>query len=144
MAAPRKFDEETRARAVRMYQERIRDLGESQIAARRAVGGLLDINPAILRNWIEHDDPAKAGGSGKPESEELEQLLRQYLPKGKAMAGLTQHDLDAIAPADWVIDLGPGGGDAGGRVVATGTPADIARAEGSATAPYLSRALERT
>ena len=55
-----------------------------------------------------------------------------------------EHNLDVIKTADWVIDLGPGGGDAGGRVVATGTPADIARAEGSATAPYLSRRLERT
>jgi excinuclease ABC subunit A len=56
---------------------------------------------------------------------------------------LVEHDLDAIATADWVIDLGPGGGDAGGRVVATGTPADIARTEGSATAPYLARRLDR-
>ena len=37
MPAPRKYDEETRARAVRMYQERIRDLGESKLTARRAV-----------------------------------------------------------------------------------------------------------
>jgi len=57
---------------------------------------------------------------------------------------LVEHDLDAIATADWVIDLGPGGGDAGGRVVATGRPADVATAEGSATAPYLARRLERT
>ncbi|WP_107774099.1 ATP-binding cassette domain-containing protein [Nocardioides sediminis] len=57
---------------------------------------------------------------------------------------LVEHDLDAVATADWVIDLGPGGGDAGGRVVATGTPADIAKAEGSVTAPYLARRLERT
>jgi excinuclease ABC subunit A len=57
---------------------------------------------------------------------------------------LVEHDLDAIATADWVIDLGPGGGDAGGRVVATGTPAEVARADGSATAPYLSRRLART
>jgi excinuclease ABC subunit A len=57
---------------------------------------------------------------------------------------LVEHDLDAIATADWVIDLGPGGGDAGGRVVATGTPAEVARAEGSVTAPYLSRRLART
>ena len=56
---------------------------------------------------------------------------------------LVEHDLDAIATADWVIDLGPGGGDAGGRVVATGTPAVIAKAEGSATAPYLARRLAR-
>ena len=57
---------------------------------------------------------------------------------------LVEHDLDAMATADWVIDLGPGGGDAGGRVVATGTPADVAEVEGSATAPYLARRLERT
>ena len=57
---------------------------------------------------------------------------------------LVEHDLDTIATADWVIDLGPGGGDAGGRVVATGTPADVAKVEGSATAPYLARRLDRT
>jgi hypothetical protein len=49
VATPRKDDEETRARAVRMYQERIRDLGESKLTARRAVGAVPDINPATLR-----------------------------------------------------------------------------------------------
>ena len=43
---------------------------------------------------------------------------------------LVEHDLDTIATADWVIDLGPGGGDAGGRVVASGTPAEVAKAAG--------------
>ena len=56
---------------------------------------------------------------------------------------LVEHDLDAIATADWVIDLGPGGGDAGGQVVATGAPTEVAKAEGSATAPYLARRLVR-
>ncbi|WP_374969274.1 ATP-binding cassette domain-containing protein [Terrabacter sp. BE26] len=56
---------------------------------------------------------------------------------------LVEHDLDAIATADWVIDLGPGGGDAGGQVVATGTPTEVAKAKGSATAPYLARRLAR-
>ena len=52
MAPPRKFDAETRARAVRMYEDRLRDHGDSKLAARRHVGAILDINPATLRNWI--------------------------------------------------------------------------------------------
>ena len=54
---------------------------------------------------------------------------------------LVEHDLGTITSADWVIDLGPGGGDVGGRVVATGTPEQVARVEGSATAPYLAAQL---
>ncbi len=54
---------------------------------------------------------------------------------------LVEHDLDTIATADWVIDLGPGGGDAGGTVVATGPPTEVARSEESVTAPYLARRL---
>ena len=56
---------------------------------------------------------------------------------------LVEHDLDTIASVDHVIDLGPGGGDEGGRVVATGTPIEVSRATGSATAPYLARRLDR-
>ncbi|GAA2145330.1 excinuclease ABC subunit UvrA [Nocardioides koreensis] len=56
---------------------------------------------------------------------------------------LVEHDLDTIATADWVIDLGPAGGDAGGRVVATGSPAELVEAPDSATAPYLARRLAR-
>ena len=58
MSAPRKFDEETRARAVRLYTDRLRDHGESKLAARRHVGQLLDVKPATLRNWIEADERA--------------------------------------------------------------------------------------
>ena len=63
MPAPRKFDEETRARAVRLYTDRLRDHGESKLAARRHVGQLLDVKPATLRNWIEAEraTPAPAG-----------------------------------------------------------------------------------
>jgi len=54
---------------------------------------------------------------------------------------VAEHDVDVIAHADWVIDVGPGAGDEGGRVVASGTPAQVARSAASRTAPYLARAL---
>jgi len=69
MSAPRKFDDETRARAVRLYQDRLRDHGESKLAARQHVGQLLDINPATLRNWIEAEErAAQPAGSGAENS----------------------------------------------------------------------------
>ena len=48
-----------------------------------------------------------------------------------------EHDLDVIANADWVIDMGPGGGESGGRIVAAGTPEQIAADANSATGRYL-------
>ncbi|WP_345020490.1 excinuclease ABC subunit UvrA [Streptomyces shaanxiensis] len=74
---------------------------------------------------------------------DVEVLMRQL--HGLVDAGHTvivvEHDMSVVAGADWVIDLGPGGGDAGGRIVAAGPPVEVARAEGSATARYLARAL---
>ncbi|MER6070335.1 excinuclease ABC subunit UvrA [Streptomyces sp. NPDC001817] len=54
---------------------------------------------------------------------------------------VVEHDMTVVAGADWVIDLGPGGGDRGGRIVASGPPERVAAAAGSATAPYLARVL---
>ncbi|MFD5100806.1 excinuclease ABC subunit UvrA [Streptomyces albidochromogenes] len=54
---------------------------------------------------------------------------------------VVEHDMAVAAGADWVIDLGPGGGDEGGTVVAAGPPSEVARAPGSRTAPYLAREL---
>ncbi|HEY7506891.1 MAG TPA: excinuclease ABC subunit UvrA, partial [Nitrososphaera sp.] len=48
-----------------------------------------------------------------------------------------EHNLDVIASADWIVDLGPEGGDAGGTVVAEGTPEEIAESQSSHTAKYL-------
>lgn len=47
------------------------------------------------------------------------------------------HDLDLLAAADYLIDMGPGGGPEGGRIVAAGTPAGVARDTGSVTGPWL-------
>ena len=82
MAPPRKFDAETRARAVRMYEDRLRDHGESKLAARKQVGAMLDINPATLRNWIESERPrsdrAVDGGAGSVvDIEEYRRLQRE-------------------------------------------------------------------
>jgi excinuclease ABC subunit A len=51
------------------------------------------------------------------------------------------HDLDLLAAADHLIDIGPGGGPDGGHIVAAGTPEDVARAPGSVTGPWLAEHL---
>ncbi len=55
-----------------------------------------------------------------------------------------EHNLDVIKTADWVIDLGPEGGDGGGQIIATGTPEDVARTAGSHTGWYLAPLLGLT
>ncbi|MEU7072813.1 excinuclease ABC subunit UvrA [Streptomyces narbonensis] len=75
---------------------------------------------------------------------DVEVLMRQL--HGLVDAGhsvvVVEHDMDVVATADWVLDLGPGGGDEGGRIVAAGPPDRVARAAESRTAPYLLRSLE--
>ena len=54
---------------------------------------------------------------------------------------VVEHDMDVIVASDWVIDIGPGAGDSGGRIVAQGTPAKVAKVKDSRTAVYLQKAL---
>ena len=56
---------------------------------------------------------------------------------------IIEHNLDVIKTADHVIDIGPEGGDAGGNIVCTGTPEDIAACEASQTGRYLKEKLAR-
>ncbi len=79
MPATRKYDDETRARAVRMFQDRLRDHGGSKLAARRHVGTMLDINQATLRNWIEREeiDTGARPGVTSEESAEIRSLRKE-------------------------------------------------------------------
>ena len=52
-----------------------------------------------------------------------------------------EHNLDVIKCADWLIDLGPDGGDRGGEIIATGTPEEVAGLEGNETGKWLKEVL---
>ena len=66
--------------------------------------------------------------------------LRRLVDAGNTVV-VVEHDMSLVAAADWVIDIGPGSGDEGGKLVAAGPPAKLAAAKGSRTAGYLARAL---
>ncbi|WP_043253848.1 excinuclease ABC subunit UvrA [Streptomyces sp. Tu6071] len=74
---------------------------------------------------------------------DVDVLLRQLnrLVDAGDTVVVVEHDMAVVASADWVVDLGPGGGDRGGHLVAEGRPEDVAKAEGSRTAAYLRAAL---
>lgn len=67
----------------------------------------------------------------------------QRLIESGATVIVIEHDLDMIANADFVVDMGPGGGEAGGQIVAIGTPGEIARSPRSLTGRYLSNLKEK-
>jgi len=70
--------------------------------------------------------------------EKLIKVLRRLVDMGNTVV-LIEHNLDVIKNSDWVIDLGPEGGDKGGEIVAFGTPADIAKVKNSYTGQYLKK-----
>ncbi len=55
---------------------------------------------------------------------------------------VVEHDMRVVAASDYVIDIGPGAGEEGGHIVASGTPAAVAQSRASRTAPYLARFLQ--
>ncbi len=71
----------------------------------------------------------------------LLEVLESLVQKGNSVI-IIEHNLDVIKTADWVIDLGPEGGDAGGTVVATGTPEDICKVTASYTGKFLKKIIK--
>ena len=69
-------------------------------------------------------------------------VLNQLVDKGNTVL-IVEHNLDVIKSVDWIIDLGPEGGDKGGYIVAVGTPRDIAKNKKSYTGQYLSKILKK-
>jgi len=72
----------------------------------------------------------------------LLQVLNQLVDSGNTVL-IIEHNLDVIKTADWLIDMGPEGGDGGGYVVAQGTPEDVAATQASHTGQYLGKLLRR-
>ena len=73
--------------------------------------------------------------------EHLLHVLHRLRDRGNTVV-VIEHNLDVIKTADWVIDLGPEGGDGGGQIVATGTPEQVAETKGSFTGEFLKPLLK--
>jgi excinuclease ABC subunit A len=76
---------------------------------------------------------------------DVEKLMKQLddlVASGNTVV-VVEHDMDVVAASDWVIDIGPGAGDEGGKIVASGPPQHIVTVPESRTAPYLLRAIEQ-
>ncbi|MEP5759514.1 MAG: excinuclease ABC subunit UvrA, partial [Litoreibacter sp.] len=69
-------------------------------------------------------------------------VLHELVDQGNSVL-VIEHNLEVIKTADWIIDLGPEGGDGGGTIVATGRPEDVARVEASYTGKFLAELLDR-
>jgi excinuclease ABC subunit A len=67
-------------------------------------------------------------------------VLQRLVDKGNSII-VIEHNLDVIRCSDWIIDLGPEGGDKGGELIAVGTPETVAKCEQSYTGHYLAQAL---
>ncbi|MEM0929499.1 MAG: excinuclease ABC subunit UvrA [Pseudomonadota bacterium] len=72
----------------------------------------------------------------------LMEVIQELADAGNTVV-IIEHNLDVIKQADWIIDLGPEGGDGGGRIIAAGTPEDVAEVTGSYTGQFLKEVLDR-
>jgi excinuclease UvrABC ATPase subunit len=98
----------------------------------------LAAEPGVERGVVVLDEPT--AGLHMTDVARLLEVVHGLVERGSTVV-VVEHDLDVIAEADWVIELGPGPGRDGGRIVFTGTPAELVADEGSITGRHLRRAL---
>jgi excinuclease UvrABC ATPase subunit len=130
---------------VRAMLERLADVGLGYVSLGQELSSLSGGERQRLKLAIEMatdtevyvlDEPTT--GLHMKDVENLIGLLDRLVDSGKSVV-VIEHNLDLVARADWVIDMGPGGGHDGGRVIFEGTPADLLRDEGSLTGRFLAQ-----
>ena len=135
-------------RPVRVMLDRLADVGLGYVSLGQELDTLSGGERQRLKLAIEMsgdtevyvlDEPTT--GLHMQDVDNLIGLLDRLVEAGRTVI-VIEHNLDVVARADWVIDLGPGGGHDGGRVIFEGPPAELVRADGSLTGQYLRRRLE--
>ncbi|HYB53585.1 MAG TPA: excinuclease ABC subunit A, partial [Thermoanaerobaculia bacterium] len=106
--------------------------GEAQ---RLKLASFLEIRPASSRGTLFLFDEPTTGLHAR-DVERLLATFRRLLLRGHSILAI-EHHLEFLAAADWILDLGPGGGEAGGRLVAEGPPEEIRRSPASLTGKFL-------
>jgi excinuclease ABC subunit A len=107
-------------------------------ARRRAAHGS-SAPPAAKRNLFILEEPTI--GLHIADVQRLVKVLQRLVDAGHSVL-VIEHNLDLIAEADWVVDLGPEGGEAGGNIVAAGTPEEVAKNGASHTGRFLRQILK--
>jgi len=96
------------------------------------------VKPSVSRGLYLLDEPTT--GLHFADVEKLLQVIRELVDKGNTVI-IIEHNLDVIKNADWIIDMGPEGGEKGGQIIAQGTPEEIAKNDKSWTGHYLKKFL---
>jgi excinuclease UvrABC ATPase subunit len=135
-------------RPVRVMLDRLADVGLGYISLGQMLNTLSGGERQRLKLAIEMSGDTEVYVLDEPTSglhmhdvDNLIGLLDRLVDSGRTVV-VIEHNLDVVARADWVIDLGPGAGHDGGRVIFEGPPAELVRASGTLTGEHLRRRLE--
>ena len=96
--------------------------------------------PTTMKTLYLLDEPTV--GLHYEDVKKLIDILQELVRRGNTVV-VIEHNLDVIKSADWLVDFGPEGGNGGGKVIAKGTPEEVAEAEGSHTGEYLAKMLKK-